>query len=300
MLILKRLIPSLLLLNRSLQCLSINTERCMVSIENIELAKELGLESINNIYNKEENYSLLSKNNLILYRNKEDNALELKWLENDSKNNEKPYRIDFISYLNKRQETAKQELISKAIGSKGDFNSNIVIDLTAGIGRDSIIMAAAGHNVIMIERNPILFSLLNDALNRLKLENKYTIISNRLKLLNIDSSNFLKINTNDDMINDIQQQISVYLDPMYAENSVGKKAAVKKETQMLHRILGTEEGNDEINNNNLWNSAIQLANNRIVVKRAINAKFLSNLKPQHQIIGKNQRFDVYLKKLFLS
>ena len=296
MLILKRLIPSLLLLNRSLQCFSINTERCMVSIENIELAKELGLESINNIYNKEENYSsLLSKNNLILYRNKEDNALELKWLENS---NEKPYRIDFISYLNKRQETAKQELLSKAVGR--DYSSNIVFDLTAGIGRDSIIMAAAGHNVIMIERNPILFSLLNDALNRLKLENKYTIISNRLKLLNIDSSNFLKINTNDDMINDIQQQISVYLDPMYAENSVGKKAAVKKETQMLHRILGTEEGNDEINNNNLWNSAIQLANNRIVVKRAINAKFLSNLKPQHQIIGKNQRFDVYLKKSFLS
>lgn len=287
MMIFNRIIPSLLLL-RSLQSLSTSTGRCTVSIESISLAKELGLESI--VYNEESSSSLLSsKNNLILYRNTEDNALELKWLESNT--NEKPYRIDFLSYLNKRQETAKQELISKAIGTKGDGTS-VVIDYTAGIGRDSIIMAAAGHNVIMIERNPILFSLLNDALSRLQLEN--TIISNRLKLLNIDSSNFT-INTIHDMITDIQY-VSVYLDPMYAENSVGKKAAVKKETQMLHRILGTEEGNDESNNSNLWNSAIQLASNRIVVKRAINAKFLSNLKPHHQIIGSNQRFDVYLKK----
>jgi 16S rRNA (guanine1516-N2)-methyltransferase len=82
---------------------------------------------------------------------------------------------------------------------------------------------------------------------------------------------------------------------MYAEESVGKKAAVKKETQILHRVLGLEEGNNEENNTNLMTSAVQLANQRVVVKRALNAKALSNLRPHHQILGKTQRFDVYLK-----
>ena len=224
---------------------------------------------------------------LVLYRNLEDGALELKWLDAGAR--ERPYRIDFSSYLSKRQESAKSELVSKAVG-KIDSDST-VIDLTAGIGRDSITLAAAGHNVIMVERNPILFALLQDALNRLKKENN--AITNRVNLFKYDSTAFG--NNQQSLAHVLNSKVTVYLDPMYAEESVGKKAAVKKETQILHRVLGLEEGNNEENNTNLMTSAVQLANQRVVVKRALNAKALSNLRPHHQILGKTQRFDVYLK-----
>lgn len=209
----------------------------------------------------------------------------MKWLDADVR--ERPYRIDFSSYLSKRQDSAKSELVSKAVG-KVDSDST-VIDLTAGIGRDSMTLAAAGHNVVMIERNPILFALLQDALHRLKKENNAII--NRISLFKFDSTAF----DQQAIAQFLNGKVTVYLDPMYAEDSVGKKAAVKKETQILHRILGVSEGQNEVNNINLLTSAIQLANHRVVVKRALNAKSLSNLKPHHQVIGKTQRFDVFLK-----
>ena len=36
-----------------------------------------------------------------------------------------------------------------------------VLDLTAGLGRDSILMALAGFNVTMLENNPYLAIILN-------------------------------------------------------------------------------------------------------------------------------------------
>ena len=283
-----RLLLSPLLLLRSVQSMqSISTGRCSVIINNSCLANELGLHTLycDNAADKSD------ENSLVLYRNAQDDALELKWL-NDT-NKEKPYRIDFSSYLSKRMDTAKTELISRSIG-KVDSQS-YVIDFTAGIGRDSMTLAAAGHNVIMIERNPILFVLLNDALGRLKTE--YSSISDRIHLLKYDSSTLAADKLSQLKLNDIQSdKLTVYLDPMYADDSgVGKKALVKKETQMLHRIVGSYEGNDEVNNSNLMNCAIDVATNRIVVKRALNAKPLCNFKAHHQIVGKTQRFDVYLK-----
>ena len=99
--------------------------------------------------------------------------------------------------------------------------------------------------------------------------------------------------------------MSVYLDPMYTspDNTKRRKAAVKKETQFLHRIvqfsiddsnssqnacdgMNTEHENnsalDDINNhqqNNigLMKTARKLASKKIVVKRAISAPVLGQI-----------------------
>ncbi|MCW5196798.1 class I SAM-dependent methyltransferase, partial [Buchnera aphidicola (Pemphigus obesinymphae)] len=59
----------------------------------------------------------------------------------------------------------KKEAIRKAVGIKKNYYPN-VLDATAGLGKDAFILAALGCQVCMIERNPIVAALLNDALQR--------------------------------------------------------------------------------------------------------------------------------------
>ena len=42
----------------------------------------------------------------------------------------------------------------------------VAIDATAGLGEDSLLLAAAGFHVHLYERNPVIFALLQDALQR--------------------------------------------------------------------------------------------------------------------------------------
>ena len=73
------------------------------------------------------------------------------------------------------------ELLVKAIGTskktkkeqgheKDDYDSFLACDLTAGFGRDSCIIALSnadnGINVCMVERHPIIASLVQDATRR--------------------------------------------------------------------------------------------------------------------------------------
>jgi hypothetical protein len=85
---------------------------------------------------------------------------------------------------------------------------------------------------------------------------------------------------------------------MYPEGSVGRKSAVKKETQILHRLVDPLDKDAENENNAaLFESASRIANTRIVVKRPLNAKPLDlrGLLPHESLSGSTQRFDIYFK-----
>ncbi len=68
-------------------------------------------------------------------------------------------------------------------------DSSWIFDATAGIGYDSWFLASAGFNMILFERNPVVFKLLEDGLQRAQTNPKTAETANRMVILEGD---FLK------------------------------------------------------------------------------------------------------------
>ena len=79
----------------------------------------------------------------------------------------------------------------------------------------------------------------------------------------------------------------IYIDPMYPERK--KSALVKKDMQILQRLLGKDESADA-----LLKTALQCAGKRVVVKRPVHADTVGDIKPSTSISSKKTRYDVYL------
>ena len=58
------------------------------------------------------------------------------------------------------------ELLVRAAKIKGKEGLLTAVDATAGLGEDSLLLAAAGFQVILCERNPVVYELLRDAVRR--------------------------------------------------------------------------------------------------------------------------------------
>jgi 16S rRNA (guanine1516-N2)-methyltransferase len=255
---------------------------------------------------------------LILQPNPEDRALELCWGPQAGVK-ELPFRIDFTSATaQQRRRQAKSELVCKAFGGGGTRH---VCDLTGGLGRDSVLLAAAGFSVVLVERNPVLYCLLHDALVRLRAVD--AALGARLQLVHGDSAAIADVGdllsraaaatatTDGDSDGDGNPAVTapapwdasavgVYLDPMYDANQVGKRSNVKKDTAMLHRLVrdpasdGADSSTTQTSNNDgLFAAATRLVGTRIVVKRPLKAPPLLGKPPNGQVVGSTHRFDVY-------
>ena len=77
-------------------------------------------------------------------------------------------RGDFARMLPRLKPTnLNRELLVKAAKVKADGGERPrAVDATAGLGDDSLLLAAAGFDVVLIERNPVIAALLQDALER--------------------------------------------------------------------------------------------------------------------------------------
>ena len=176
--------------------------------------------------------------------------------------------------------------LAKAIGLKGGANP-VVVDATAGLGRDAFVLASLGAKVIMLERSPVLAALLEDGLNRALNDHELaTIISERMKLVYTDAIEWLK-NLSADQYPDV-----IYLDPMYPHRN--KSALVKKEMRYLQEIIGADDDASL-----LLHAALSCAKLRVVVKRPRNApcvtgSILNNRKPTSAVESKNTRYDLYI------
>lgn len=181
--------------------------------------------------------------------------------------------LDFVGgELGYRRLHGGGELLVKAIGLNKTPGLT-VIDATAGLGRDAFILACHSGKVTLLERNPIIAALLDDALQRLALQETLA-----LTLIHTDSFMYLQQLT---ALPDV-----IYLDPMYPEKK--KSALVKKEMQFLQQIL-TEPDTPE----NLLPLALTKAKHRVVVKRPNYADHLAGLLPNYSVKSKNHRFDIY-------
>lgn len=182
------------------------------------------------------------------------------------------------------------QAIAKAIGVSGKFYPQ-VLDLTAGLGGDSFVLASLGCTMTMLERNPIVHSLLDDGLARAVVsaedDSDLAAIMARITLIKGNSADYLEQGGIDGSLSaDV-----VYVDPMFPERK--KSAKVKKQMQAFHAIVGTDPDADK-----LLALALNVANYRVVVKRPAGAEYLADKKPSYSLEGKSTRYDIYtLKKL---
>ena len=178
----------------------------------------------------------------------------------------------------------KGQSIAKAVGlNKGA--APIILDGTAGLGRDSFVFASLGCQVQMVERHPVVAALLFDGLERAKADAEIGAwVSERMSLYCASSHQALA------QPNSIVQPDVVYLDPMYPHPVNKKKSAlVKKEMRVFQTLVG-----EDLDADDLLSDALTLAKKRVVVKRPDYAPWLSGREPSMSIATKKNRFDVYV------
>ncbi|MBQ0721208.1 MAG: class I SAM-dependent methyltransferase [Gammaproteobacteria bacterium] len=179
----------------------------------------------------------------------------------------------------------KNQMILKATGLNKHKPS--VMDLTAGLGRDSYVLATAGARVTMFERQPIVAALLADGLRRLRCggDEQELAIAQRLFLHRGDSLDCAAA------LAEQEAPDVIYLDPMFPER--GKTAKVKKAMAFFHHLVGSDDDAA-----GLLPLALATARYRVVVKRPRHAPPLGDVQPGLCFEGKSTRFDIYpLKKM---
>jgi len=169
--------------------------------------------------------------------------------------------------------------IAKAVGLKHGFTPH-VLDATAGLGRDAFVLASLGCQLTLMERMPVVAALLDDGIERAKLNSDVADIANNMQLMHASSIESMDLANAPDV---------VYLDPMFPHRE--KSAAVKKEMRIFQSLVG-----EDLDADSLLEPALALAKYRVVVKRPSYAPPLANKKPSMSINMKKNRFDVYVKQ----
>lgn len=170
------------------------------------------------------------------------------------------------------------QAIAKAVGLKQGQTPS-VLDATAGLGRDAMVLASLGCQVSLVERHPAVAALLFDGYQRACLNADIgDWVAERVSCHHGDA---------EQMIQALPRHDVVYLDPMYPHRQ--KSAAIKKEMRIFQQLVGAD-----LDAERLLAAARARANKRVVVKRPDYAEFLAGEKPHHQIVTKKNRFDVYM------
>ena len=174
------------------------------------------------------------------------------------------------------------ELLVKAAKLKG-VQTPAAIDCTAGLGEDSFLLAAAGFNVTMFERDATIAALLEDGLARAAANPALASIAARMSLHNGDSLEYLAaLPSSGEAPPDV-----IYLDPMFPART--KSAAVKKKFQLLHVLERPCETTEE---EALVRAALAAGPRKVVIKRPAKGPQLAGIKPSYSISGKAVRYDV--------
>ncbi|MEQ1345454.1 class I SAM-dependent methyltransferase [Acinetobacter seifertii] len=188
-----------------------------------------------------------------------------------------------------KRASLKSEMIARAcqLGEKP-----VLVDATAGLGHDSLLMAYLGAQIQLVERHPILFTLLEDSKAQAQRDPFLNQFIDRIQLVFADSASYLQQLDQEATTVDV-----VYLDPMFPQRdqnqqAIKKQAQVKKQMQLLHLLL-PEDGEMDLGDN-LLELAKKVAK-RVIVKRPRHAIFLANQEPAHQWQGDACRFDAYFQ-----
>ncbi len=176
----------------------------------------------------------------------------------------------------------KGQTLAKAVGLH-KTGSPVILDATAGMGKDAFVFASLGASVILMERSPVSAALLSDALERGQNNPEISDIIKRMRFIFYDATNITE--------NTIRQWPDkpdvIYLDPMFPHRK--KTAQVKKEMLIFQKITGSDLDSDQ-----LLATALNIAPKRVVVKRPIKAPYLNQQQPSYTLKMKKHRFDIYI------
>lgn len=234
--------------------------------EAVSLSKRAGL------FMTEDESDTLNAANILLYE-KKDLKLIGEGLEMEG---------DFSRMIKRVTKNRWQhELLVKAAKINGlntdeESERPVLMDCTAGLGEDSLLLAASGFQVDMYERNPIISALLKDALRRAKKVPELREIVTRMHLHEEDSIEAIgKLIKTPDVI---------YLDPMFPGRE--KSALIKKKFQLIHMLEKPADDEKE-----LLSAVTGAGPDKIVIKRPPKGPYLADVKPSYSIEGKAVRFD---------
>jgi len=180
--------------------------------------------------------------------------------------------------LIKRASQKNQALLKACNNKKRTIEK--VLDLTAGWGKDSFILASHGQQVDMIEQNKLLVGCLN-YLIQIARQDSADESYQRMEVFHRNSLDFINEQppTRADCL---------YLDPMFPAHKSSAKPS--KDLQLLQILTHNQDIQA------LFESALNVARHRVVVKRPLHAATLDDLKPDIVYREKTIRFDVYLTK----
>ncbi|MFN2381751.1 MAG: class I SAM-dependent methyltransferase [Guyparkeria sp.] len=191
-----------------------------------------------------------------------------------------PLVIDFAADPRFARPLARKDALARATGWKGGYRPR-VIDLTAGLGRDAWALASGGCEVTAVERHPVVWLLLSDALERAMAQPSLATVAARIHPVF------------GDVLGDQPPALTGdgntvwYLDPMFPERK--KSALVKKPMRIFHHLIGEDPDAEA-----LFAWARRQPGGRWVVKRPPGAPTIDAGRPDIDYRSGRVRFDVYL------
>lgn len=158
-----------------------------------------------------------------------------------------------------------------------------VLDATAGLGEDAWLLARLGCTVTAVERDPIVFALLEDAYARAADAEDADAreAASRIRLVPGDALHLLRSPEQHGLWDVIA------IDPMFPG---GRKTTERKAMRVLRLIAGNPSETDDAA---LLHTARQTRARRVIVKRPRLGSTLTEEPPSHRVQGKAIRFDVY-------
>ena len=187
------------------------------------------------------------------------------------------YQGDFENMLHRVTNGRLQhEMLAKAV--KTDQENLKAIDATAGMGEDSLLLAACGYQVTLYEQNPVIAILLKDALRRAKKNTVLKDIVSRMQLVEGDSIEHL--NKRLDPVD------VIYLDPMFPGRQ--KSGLINKKLQLIQKLEPPCSKETA-----LFDAAMAAQPSKIIVKRPLKSPYMDERVPSYSLKGKAIRYDCY-------
>ena len=196
-----------------------------------------------------------------------------------------PVRVDFgVESMRHRRRAGHVEMLGRAVGVSGSRRPR-VLDATAGLGRDSFVLADMGCEIPLCEREPLIAALLGQGIEDARGSDDQWLrtVGGRMQLLTGDATMLFDGTS-------LPPVDVIYLDPMFPPRD--KSAAVKKEMALFQALLDNSSRPGEAEALLAWARRQNVA--RVVVKRPLRAEPLAGEKPSHSLAGKAVRFDVYV------
>ena len=195
-----------------------------------------------------------------------------------------PVRVDFLdgAVAHRRLHGGGSgQMIARAVGIQSGVRP-LVLDATAGLGRDGFLLAQLGCSVTLIERHPLIGVLLADGMERALADPEVGPIIQRMQL---------RLGNAIDLIREWSGEPPqvIYLDPMFPHRE--KSSLVKKEMRVFRPLVGGDDDAPE-----LLQVALELATHRVVIKRPRKAPSVEGRPPGYVLEGKSSRYDIYPKR----